>query len=70
MEYIIAKGSACAEAFRELSYLFAHTFGHPNRTQRSKEVNVGQDFRLLNRSIYFVGKQLPKSVKRAAPSKP
>lgn len=84
MEYIIAKGSACVEAFRELSHSFARTFGHSDRARRSKEVDVGQDLRLLtenlmhqhlheltpNRPIYFVAKQSSKPTKKTTPSRP
>lgn len=84
MEYIIAKGSACVEAFRELSHAFARTFGYPDRARRSKEVDVGQDLRLLvenlmhehlheltpNRPVYFIPKPSAKPSKKAVPVTP
>lgn len=47
LKYIIEKGSACVEAFREISHQFSHTFGHSDRAHRHKEVKVEQDLRLL-----------------------
>jgi hypothetical protein len=47
VKYIIEKGSAPVEAFREVSHQFARTFGFADRAQRHKEVDVGQDLRLL-----------------------
>ncbi|KAI0061124.1 hypothetical protein BV25DRAFT_795265 [Artomyces pyxidatus] len=51
VEYIIEKGSACVEAFREISHSFARTFGHADRARRHKEVDVGQDLRLLTENM-------------------
>ncbi|KAK7016711.1 hypothetical protein R3P38DRAFT_3321058 [Favolaschia claudopus] len=47
IKYIIEKGSAPVEAFRELSHKFARTFGFADRSRRHKEVDVAQDLRLL-----------------------
>ncbi|KAJ7210935.1 hypothetical protein C8J57DRAFT_1539795 [Mycena rebaudengoi] len=47
VKYIIEKGSAPVEAFREVSHNFARTFGFADRARRHKEVDVGQDLRLL-----------------------
>lgn len=47
VEYIIDKGSACVEAFRDISHLVAHFFGNPDRSRRSKEVSFTEDLRVL-----------------------
>ncbi|KAI0063040.1 hypothetical protein BV25DRAFT_1765596, partial [Artomyces pyxidatus] len=47
LKYIIEKGSACVEAFRDISHQFARTFGHADRARRHKEVDIGPDLRLL-----------------------
>ena len=47
VEYIIEKGSACVEAFREISHLIANFFGDPDRARRSKEVAFHEDMRVL-----------------------
>jgi hypothetical protein len=44
---MIEKGSAPVEAFHEVSHQFARTFGFADRARRHKEVDVGQDLRLL-----------------------
>ncbi|KAI0318809.1 hypothetical protein OF83DRAFT_1170743 [Amylostereum chailletii] len=51
VEYIIEKGSAPVEFWRELSHAFARAFGYPDRARRSKEVDVGQDLRLLTENL-------------------
>ncbi|KAJ7028826.1 hypothetical protein C8F04DRAFT_1265579 [Mycena alexandri] len=43
VEYIIRKGSACVEAFRDVSHMVANFFGDPDRARRSKEVKFHQD---------------------------
>jgi len=47
VEYIIQKGSACVEAFREISHLIANFFGDPDHARRSKEVAFHEDMRVL-----------------------
>ena len=47
VEYIIQKGSACVEAFHEISHLIANFFGDPDRARRSKEVAFHEDMRVL-----------------------
>lgn len=51
MEYISEKGSACVEAFREISHSFSRTFGYADHARRSKEVNVAHDLRLLTENL-------------------
>ncbi|KAJ7153178.1 hypothetical protein C8R43DRAFT_1187881 [Mycena crocata] len=51
VKYIIEKGSAPVEAFRELSHKFSRTFGFADRARRHKEVDVGQDLRLLTETM-------------------
>ncbi|KAJ7178013.1 hypothetical protein C8R46DRAFT_888180 [Mycena filopes] len=51
VKYIIEKGSAPVEAFREVSHQFARTFGFADRARRHKEVDVGQDLRLLTETM-------------------
>ncbi|KAJ7807181.1 hypothetical protein B0H14DRAFT_3765051 [Mycena olivaceomarginata] len=47
IEYIMRKGSACVEAFRDITHLFANFFGDPDRARRSKEVKFNQDIEAL-----------------------
>ncbi|KAJ7817124.1 hypothetical protein B0H14DRAFT_2602244 [Mycena olivaceomarginata] len=47
IEYIIAKGSACVEAFREISHSVANFFGDSDRARRHKEVAFHEDIRAL-----------------------
>ncbi|KAJ7938638.1 hypothetical protein B0H13DRAFT_2301681 [Mycena leptocephala] len=81
IKYIIEKGSAPVEAFRELSHRFARTFGFTDRARRHKEVDVEQDLRLLtemmrdarlhvmtaNRPVYMPLKVNKKGVVATAP---
>ncbi|KAJ7454208.1 hypothetical protein FB451DRAFT_1184959 [Mycena latifolia] len=47
IQYIIRKGSACVEAFREITHMVANFFGDPDRARRSKEVKFHQDIEAL-----------------------
>ncbi|KAJ7447287.1 hypothetical protein B0H11DRAFT_1878746 [Mycena galericulata] len=47
VEYIIRKGSACVEAFRDITHMVANFFGDPDRARRSKEVKFNQDLEAL-----------------------
>jgi hypothetical protein len=47
VEYIIQKGSACVEAFHEISHLIANFFGDPDCARHSKEVAFHEDMRVL-----------------------
>ncbi|KAJ7077663.1 hypothetical protein B0H15DRAFT_915181 [Mycena belliarum] len=47
VEYIIRKGSACVEAFRDITHMVANFFGDPDRARRSKEVKFSQDLEAL-----------------------
>ncbi|KAJ6464708.1 hypothetical protein DFH09DRAFT_1488636 [Mycena vulgaris] len=47
VEYIIQKGSACVEAFRDITHMVANFFGDPDRARRSKEVKFNQDIEAL-----------------------
>ncbi|KAJ6614111.1 hypothetical protein B0H10DRAFT_1950906 [Mycena sp. CBHHK59/15] len=47
VQYIIQKGSACVEAFRDISHMVANFFGDPDRARRSKEVKFHQDIEAL-----------------------
>ncbi|KAJ7233439.1 hypothetical protein C8J57DRAFT_1090569 [Mycena rebaudengoi] len=47
VEYIIAKGSACVEAFREVSHSVTNFFGDPDLARRHKEVKFHEDLRAL-----------------------
>ncbi|KAJ7742717.1 hypothetical protein DFH07DRAFT_964428 [Mycena maculata] len=76
IHYIIRKGSACVEAFREITHMVANFFGDPDRARRSKEVKFEQDiqalvaemqrhkFHVVNTAGHFVPappKKLPKN---------
>lgn len=41
------KGSACIEAFREITHLVANFFGYADRSRRSKEARFQEDLRVL-----------------------
>ncbi|KAI0691455.1 hypothetical protein C8T65DRAFT_745440 [Cerioporus squamosus] len=63
IEYIMAKGSACVEAFREVSHLVAGFFGDPDRGRRSKEIAFEHDMRVLvegmrNRQAHLIGQHV------------
>ena len=47
IEYIMEKGSACVEAFRDISHRVANFFGDPDARRRSKEVAFMEDMRVL-----------------------
>ncbi|KAK7006618.1 hypothetical protein R3P38DRAFT_3325954 [Favolaschia claudopus] len=47
IEYIIRKGSACVEAFRDLTHMVANFFGDADRSRRSKEIKFTQDLEAL-----------------------
>ncbi|KAJ7751862.1 hypothetical protein B0H14DRAFT_3896747 [Mycena olivaceomarginata] len=47
VDYIIRKGSACVEAFRDITHMVANFFGDPDRARRSKEVRFHQDIEAL-----------------------
>lgn len=47
IEYIVSKGSACVEAFREVTHSVANYFGDPNRARHHKEVKFHEDIRSL-----------------------
>jgi hypothetical protein len=47
VEYIVKKGSACVEAFREISHLVAQFFGDIDRPRRHKKVAFEMDMKTL-----------------------
>ncbi|KAJ7337029.1 hypothetical protein DFH08DRAFT_705992 [Mycena albidolilacea] len=47
VQYIMQKGSACVEAFRDISHMVANFFGDPDRARRSKEMKFHQDIEAL-----------------------
>lgn len=47
IEYIMKKGSACVESFREISHRLAIAFGDPDRARRHKEVRFNLDLQAL-----------------------
>ncbi|KAJ7844775.1 hypothetical protein B0H14DRAFT_3139277 [Mycena olivaceomarginata] len=47
VKYIIRKGSACVEAFHDVTHMVANFFGDPDRARRSKEVKFNQDLEAL-----------------------
>jgi hypothetical protein len=78
VQYIIRKGSACVEAFRDISHLVANFFGDPDRARRSKEVKFYQDiealisemqrrkFHVVNAKGHFVPAPPPKKTTKKA----
>lgn len=47
IKYIIEKGSACVEAFRDVSHRVAMLFGDPDRSRRHKELRFQKDLETL-----------------------
>ncbi|PPQ87531.1 LOW QUALITY PROTEIN: hypothetical protein CVT26_005743 [Gymnopilus dilepis] len=45
--YIIRKGSACVEAFRDVTERVSKFFGNPDRSRRPKEISFQEDLRIL-----------------------
>ncbi|KAJ7819694.1 hypothetical protein B0H14DRAFT_2600447 [Mycena olivaceomarginata] len=73
IEYIMRKGSACVEAFRDITHLVANFFGDPDRARRSKEVKFNQDIEALDtemqrRKFHVVSKE--RHFVPAPPKKP
>ncbi|KAJ7890948.1 hypothetical protein B0H14DRAFT_3700607 [Mycena olivaceomarginata] len=73
IEYIMRKGSACVEAFRDITHLVANFFGDPDRARRSKEVKFNQDIEALvtemqRRKFHVVSKE--RHFVPAPPKKP
>ncbi|KAJ7717409.1 hypothetical protein B0H14DRAFT_3631243 [Mycena olivaceomarginata] len=81
VEYIIRKGSACVEAFCDVTHMVANFFGDPDRVRRSKEVKFHQDlealvtemqrrkFHKISTTKHFVPAP-PKKSPKVAPKKP
>ncbi|KAJ7431901.1 hypothetical protein FB451DRAFT_1421046 [Mycena latifolia] len=77
VEYIIRKGSACVEAFRDITHMVANFFGDPDRARRSKEVKFNQDLEalvseMLRRKFHVVSKEghFVAAPPKKAPAKP
>ncbi|KAJ7805523.1 hypothetical protein B0H14DRAFT_3153397 [Mycena olivaceomarginata] len=73
IEYIMRKGSACVEAFRDITHLVANFFGDPDRARRSKEVKFNPDIEALvtemqRRKFHVVSKE--RHFVPAPPKKP
>ncbi|KAJ7367233.1 hypothetical protein DFH08DRAFT_1005503 [Mycena albidolilacea] len=78
VQYIIRKGSACVEAFRDISHLVANFFGDLDCARRSKEVKFYQDiealisemqhrkFNVINAKGHFVPAPPPKKTTKKA----
>ena len=61
VEYIIAKGSTCVEAFRELSHDVARYFGDSDRSRHHKEVAFFEDMRVLVEDMILKGIHVVKA---------
>jgi hypothetical protein len=83
VEYIIKKGSACVEAFRDISHIVAKFFGDPDSARRHKELKFQEDMRVLAEEMvrhklhvlspngHFVPAPPPKNVKASTkPTEP
>lgn len=78
IEYIMAKGSACVEAFRDISHIVAGFFGDEDRSRRSKEIAFHEDIRVLIEAMmrrradviaeHFVPEPKPKKPKKGLSS--
>ncbi|KAJ7722835.1 hypothetical protein B0H16DRAFT_1473181 [Mycena metata] len=76
IQYIIRKGSACVEAFRDISHMVANFFGDPDRARRHKEVKFQQDiealvsemqrlkFHVVSTKAHFVPAPPPKKISK------
>ncbi|KAH9912507.1 uncharacterized protein B0H18DRAFT_1216979 [Fomitopsis serialis] len=67
IEYIMAKGSASVEAFRDISHLVARFFGDPDRRRRHKEISFQNDMRVLvedmiNEGLHTLSRDKPRFV--------
>ncbi|KAJ7056827.1 hypothetical protein C8F01DRAFT_1087095 [Mycena amicta] len=81
VEYMIRKGSACVEAFRDVTHMVSNFFGDPDRARRSKEVKFNQDlealvtemqrrkFHKISTTKHFVPAP-PKKTPKVPPKKP
>lgn len=47
LDYIVNKGSACVETFRDINHHIAQTFGHADRSRRHREVSIERDVECL-----------------------
>lgn len=75
IEYIIKSGSACVEAFRDISHTVARFFGDSDTARRSKEIKFQEDLRVmvedmvkhnlhpLKPSFHFVAAPRPKKAR-------
>ncbi|KAJ7598550.1 hypothetical protein C8J56DRAFT_1039439 [Mycena floridula] len=73
VKYIIEKGSACVEAFRDITHLVANFFGDPDRSRRHKELAFTEDMCILvddmrQKQVHITTEQfvpaMPKKTKR------
>ncbi|KAJ7225308.1 hypothetical protein GGX14DRAFT_638099 [Mycena pura] len=69
VEYIIKKGSACIEAFRDISHEIATLFGDPDRRRRHKEVKFETDLRTLIDDLELNKIHHPSTVEHFVPAK-
>ncbi|KAJ7056308.1 hypothetical protein C8F01DRAFT_1233905 [Mycena amicta] len=70
IEYIMAKGSACVEAFREISHLVANFFGDPDRARRHKEISFQEDLRALVENMVQLKAHVISATPRFVPAQP
>ncbi|KAH9837857.1 uncharacterized protein C8Q71DRAFT_857035 [Rhodofomes roseus] len=68
IDYIMKKGSACVEAFRLTSHLFANFFGDPDRHRRSKEIAFINDMRILVEGMIVDGAHVVAAGKHHVPA--
>ncbi|KAJ8087846.1 hypothetical protein PM082_006699 [Marasmius tenuissimus] len=60
VQYIISKGSACVEAFRDISRRISRFFGNRDRLRRSKEMKFMKDIEALVQDMEKIGLHKPE----------
>jgi hypothetical protein len=68
INYIIQKGSACVEAFREITHIVAQFFANRDSARRSKEVAFMEDMRVLVEDMEKHGLHHPTLSKHFVPA--
>ncbi|KAJ7688510.1 hypothetical protein B0H16DRAFT_1753086 [Mycena metata] len=70
VDYIIRKGSACVEAFRDVTHMVANFFGDPDRSRRSKGVKFNQDIEALVTEMQRLKFHKVRTIKHFVPAPP
>ena len=68
VQYIIEKGSACVEAFRDVTHRVSQFFGDSDIPRRSKEISFLEDMRVLVEDLHRHGIHNKPPKKRMVPA--